>query len=538
MRVSPLLRFVFLALWLCAGAATAQDDALYEGESMVDSQSEEQRAAALPRALGQVLVKVTGDPSAASDPAFQGALGRAAGMVQQYRYREDVVTQGGVPRLRSFLIARFNPQSVDALIVGAGRRIWPAPRPRPLLWLAIDDGRGPRLVGEAQQSAVASLIRRAAERGLQIAFPLADVQDQTLGGPQSVWNGDTAAVRDAAMRYGGAPVLIGKLRRGGSGWLADWVLIDGGTELHRWNGSNANAGAVLAGGADGFGLGAGFLFRQAHPHRSCRRLRGDARGPRTRRGLRPRPGLSQAHADRAQRAAAAGRRRHPAREAGAEQRRRRFDAAGGGRRRAARARRAGRRPAGVPVGAMIGRHLPNALTALRLATVPWVAWLLRERELSTAAAVVSAAALTDALDGWLARRFGWQSWLGGWLDPIADKVLVAAAYVGLALIEPDFAPLALIVVLRDVVIVAGASAYRALVGPLAAHPTWLGKFTSPVQLAFVVWMLLRVRQLGGLPPEWAAGCFAVGALTLASGAEYVLEWSRRARRNWPGRGKP
>ena len=92
MRVSPLLRFVYLALWLCAGAAWAQDDALYEGESMVDSQSEEQRAAALPRALGQVLVKVTGDPAAASDPAFQGALGRAAGMVQQYRYREDVVT--------------------------------------------------------------------------------------------------------------------------------------------------------------------------------------------------------------------------------------------------------------------------------------------------------------------------------------------------------------------------------------------------------------------------------------------------------------
>jgi hypothetical protein len=251
MRVSPLLRFAFFALWLCAGAAWAQDDALYEGESMVDSQSEEQRAAALPRALGQVLVKVTGDPSAASDPAFQDALGRAAGMVQQYRYREDVVTEGGAPRLRSVLIARFNAQAVDALIVSAGRRIWPAPRPRPLLWLAIDDGRGARLVGEAQQSAVASLTRRAGERGLQFSFPLADAQDQTLAGPQSVWNGDTAAVRDAALRYGAAPVLMGKLRRGGSGWLADWVLIDGGTELYRWTGSDANAGSVLAGGADG-----------------------------------------------------------------------------------------------------------------------------------------------------------------------------------------------------------------------------------------------------------------------------------------------
>lgn len=251
MRVWPSLRFVFLALWLCAGAAVAQDDALYEGESMVDSQSEEQRAAALPRALGQVLVKVTGDPSAAADPAFQGALGRAAGMVQQYRYREDVVTEGGAPRLRSVLIARFNPEAVDGLIIGAGRQVWPAPRPRPLLWLAIDDGRGPRLVGEAQHSAVAPLARRAAERGLAFAFPLADAQDQTLGGPQAVWSGDLGAVGNAAARYGSAPVLVGKLRRGGSGWTADWVLVDAGSELYRWNGSDASAANVLAGGADG-----------------------------------------------------------------------------------------------------------------------------------------------------------------------------------------------------------------------------------------------------------------------------------------------
>ena len=184
---------------------------------------------------------------------------------------------------------------------------------------------------------------------------------------------------------------------------------------------------------------------------------------------------------------------------------------------------------------MTGRHLPNTLTLLRLAAVPWVAWLMRERELSQAALVVAAAAFTDALDGWLARRFGWQSWLGGWLDPIADKVLVACAYIGLALLQPWFAPLAAVVVARDVVIVAGASAYRALVGPLEAHPTWLGKLTSPVQLAFVIWMLLRLSQSGEMAEDWLAGTVITGGLTLASGIEYVHEWSRRARRNWRGR---
>jgi cardiolipin synthase (CMP-forming) len=184
---------------------------------------------------------------------------------------------------------------------------------------------------------------------------------------------------------------------------------------------------------------------------------------------------------------------------------------------------------------MIGRHLPNTLTALRLAAVPWVAWLLHQREWATVAVVVAAAGATDALDGWLARRFGWQSWLGSWLDPIADKVLVAACYLGLALLEAAYAPLALLVVGRDVVIVAGASAYRALVGPLDAHPTKLGKIASPLQLAFVVGVLAALAVEASAEPQLRIGMGLVGLVTLASGIEYVWEWSRRARREWPNR---
>ena len=183
---------------------------------------------------------------------------------------------------------------------------------------------------------------------------------------------------------------------------------------------------------------------------------------------------------------------------------------------------------------MIGRHLPNTLTALRLAAVPWVAWLLVRHEWGLAAAVIAAAGVTDGLDGWLARRFGWQSWLGSWLDPIADKALVATCYVGLALALPALAWVALVVVLRDVVIVAGASAYRALVGPLDAKPTWLGKIASPLQLLFVVGLLLCLWRAWPLAWTRLAAALVV-AVTLASGIEYVIEWSRRARRAWPNR---
>lgn len=247
-----LRRFAFLvALLMATISAQAQDSALFEGEAPVADQSEAHRRSALPGALAQVLVKVTGDANADTDPAFAGALAGAAQMMQQYRYRQDVVTADGVPTLKLTLIARFNSKAVEGLITRAGRTVWPTPRPRPLLWLAIDDGRGARLVGEGQATAVAALTRRASQRGFAVGFPKADLQDQTLGGAQAVWREDVAAVYGAALRYGREPVLLGRMQRGADGWDAKWVLIENGAALKRWSAMNSDAAAVLAAGADG-----------------------------------------------------------------------------------------------------------------------------------------------------------------------------------------------------------------------------------------------------------------------------------------------
>lgn len=250
MRATILLPLLWLAL-CCGTLAQAQDSALYEGETPVPDQSEAARAAALPRALQQVLAKVSGEADAASDPALAAAIGDASAMMQQYRYRQDVVPVDGVPQLRLSLIARFDPAAVDALLAASGRSLWPSPRPKPLLWLAIDDGRGPRLVGQAQSAAVAALTRRAAERGLTVSFPQADLADQTVGGPQAVWRSDVDAVRTAATRYGREPVLMGRMQRGSGGWTVDWVLFDGSSELRRWSSTDPEAAAVLVAGADG-----------------------------------------------------------------------------------------------------------------------------------------------------------------------------------------------------------------------------------------------------------------------------------------------
>lgn len=237
---------VLLLSLVAAMPAPAQEVGLYEGEAPVDSQSADQRNAALPAALAQVLVKVSGDRAAASVAGGQGSA-----LMQRYRYRQDVVTQNGVPTIKLFLIAKFDEGAVDRLLAQAGRSVWPEPRQQPLLWLAIDDGSGARVVGEAQGSAVAGLRARAGQRGLKLRLPKNDEQDQLAATPESVVRGDAETLLAASARYGGAPLLIGRLQRAGAGWSASWILHDGSSELGRWSSDDASAITALAGGADG-----------------------------------------------------------------------------------------------------------------------------------------------------------------------------------------------------------------------------------------------------------------------------------------------
>ncbi len=105
------------------------------------------------------------------------------------------------------------------------------------------------------------------------------------------------------------------------------------------------------------------------------------------------------------------------------------------------------------------RHLPNLLTCLRLALVLPVAWLLLRQQYPQALWLFLLAGLSDALDGLLARRFGWTSRLGAWLDPIADKLLLVISYVCLTLNGLVPVWLTAVLLLRDLVIVGGAGAF-------------------------------------------------------------------------------
>lgn len=180
------------------------------------------------------------------------------------------------------------------------------------------------------------------------------------------------------------------------------------------------------------------------------------------------------------------------------------------------------------------RHLPNALTVGRIAlVVPTCAAVLDQR-FREALALLLAAGVTDALDGWLAKRFRWQSALGAVLDPLADKLMFAGVFVAMVFAGLVPAWFAAVVVFRDALIVLGALAYRLLIGPFSFGATVISKLNTLMLVAYGL-CVLSIHALTGerspgagattLTLVLGAGAFAT---TLLSGVHYVVVWSGRA----------
>jgi cardiolipin synthase len=140
------------------------------------------------------------------------------------------------------------------------------------------------------------------------------------------------------------------------------------------------------------------------------------------------------------------------------------------------------------------------------------------------------AGFSDGLDGFLAKRFDWRTRLGGLLDPIADKLLlvslfVALAYAGLVPVE-----LAVIVVGRDIVIVAGAIAYQILIAPVMGEPAPISKLNTACQLAMTFFVLTHAAFAWPPPISLIVLGATVVFTSIVSGLTYVLRWSARAWR--------
>lgn len=180
------------------------------------------------------------------------------------------------------------------------------------------------------------------------------------------------------------------------------------------------------------------------------------------------------------------------------------------------------------------RWIPNALTFLRVLLIVPFAMALLETQYRVALIVFFAAAVTDGIDGFLARHFEWRSRLGAIADPLADKALLITAYLMLTWTGVLPLWLFLVVLGRDVLIVLGGLVFHYTVGRFELQPSLLGKLNTFVQILVVLAIIIL---LAGLPmPPWVLplGVDLVAVSAVASGLHYVIIWTGRAWRTKRG----
>lgn len=174
-------------------------------------------------------------------------------------------------------------------------------------------------------------------------------------------------------------------------------------------------------------------------------------------------------------------------------------------------------------------NLPNLITLLRLQLVPVTIWLILKGNFLGAFAAFAVAGISDALDGFLARRLNQRTRIGELLDPLADKALLVSIYVtlGIAGELPDW--LVILVVFRDVMIVGGFLFIEYLGYHVERRPLLLSKINTALQILLAGFTLAK---LGLLFEDYGAGqalIRLVGITTLASGGAYMLRPARILR---------
>lgn len=170
--------------------------------------------------------------------------------------------------------------------------------------------------------------------------------------------------------------------------------------------------------------------------------------------------------------------------------------------------------------------LPNFITIARLFGVPLIVWLMIADRYVEAMILFILAGVSDAADGFIAKRFGAASELGAYLDPIADKALLVSVFVTLGAQGLLPAWLIVLVVSRDFLIV-GAVILSYLMGnPVTVHPLWVSKANTTAQIVLIALVLGERSGVTILAPLIVPAVLIAAGLTVASAGAYVVEWLR------------
>jgi cardiolipin synthase len=177
-------------------------------------------------------------------------------------------------------------------------------------------------------------------------------------------------------------------------------------------------------------------------------------------------------------------------------------------------------------GRALNLSIPNLITLARILLVPVLVWAIASDQIRIAFGLFLAAGVSDAVDGYLAKRFGMATALGAYLDPLADKAMLVSIYVALALIGEIPLWLVILVVSRDIMIVSAVILSWLVDKPVQLKPHPVSKLNTVAQIALALLVLASRGFDFGADPVIAALMALVAVLTLLSVALYLAEWVR------------
>lgn len=173
-------------------------------------------------------------------------------------------------------------------------------------------------------------------------------------------------------------------------------------------------------------------------------------------------------------------------------------------------------------------YIPNLLTLARIGMVPWLVVLLQKQQFMLSLVVFIVAGVTDALDGFIAKRFNSETYLGALLDPLADKALLVSTYVMLSVMHIVPFWLTVAVVFRDIVIVGGYLIMVLFFGSVKMQPLLVSKLNTFLQLSYIILVLSSLAWQLELARTLDLFSYLVLTSSVLSGLVYVYIWSIKA----------
>ena len=173
------------------------------------------------------------------------------------------------------------------------------------------------------------------------------------------------------------------------------------------------------------------------------------------------------------------------------------------------------------------KDIPNVISILRIGLVVPIGYYLWYQNYSIALVLFLIGGISDGLDGFLARRYRWQSDLGVILDPMGDKLMMTTAYLLLGWHKVIPWWLVGLVIFRDLIIVTGTLLYKKFIGDAKLKPLLISKLNTGCQILLV--LLTMLSQIMTFPAVIVTSAlWMVVATTVLSGYAYINEWGRRA----------